>query len=63
MDTGGRGRGEGEVYGESNMETYITICKTDRQQEFAVSQGTQTGTLYQPRGVGWGRRGEDVWKE
>ena len=24
------------MYGESNMETYITICKTDSQQEFAV---------------------------
>ena len=21
--------GEGEIYGESNMETYITICKID----------------------------------
>ena len=21
--------GEGELYGESNMETYITICKID----------------------------------
>ena len=28
--------GEGEMYGKSSMETYITICKTDRQQEFAV---------------------------
>ena len=22
--------GEGEMYGKSNMETYITICKTDQ---------------------------------
>ena len=28
--------GEGEMYGESNMETYITICKIDSQGEFAV---------------------------
>ena len=28
--------GEGEMYGKSNMETYITICKIDRQWEFAV---------------------------
>ena len=28
--------GEGEMYGKSNMETYITICKTDSQWEFAV---------------------------
>ena len=28
--------GEGEMYGESNMETYITTCKLDSQREFAV---------------------------
>ena len=28
--------GEAEMYGESNMETYITICKIESQQEFAV---------------------------
>ena len=27
---------EDELYGESNMETYITICKVDSQWEFAV---------------------------
>ena len=32
----GEGEGEGEKYGESNMETYITICKIDSQWEFAV---------------------------
>ena len=31
----GRG-GEREMYGESNMETYITIYKIDSQWEFAV---------------------------
>ena len=41
----------GEMYGKINMETYITICKIDSQWEFAVSQETQTGALYQPRGV------------
>ena len=30
------GRGEGEMYGERNMDTYITICKIDSQWEFAV---------------------------
>ena len=33
------GRGEDRVryiYGKSNMETYIIICKIDSQQEFAV---------------------------
>ena len=24
------------MYGRSNMETYTTICKVDRQREFAV---------------------------
>ena len=28
--------GEGEMYGKNNMETYITICKIDIQQEFAL---------------------------
>ena len=28
--------GEDEVYGKSNMETYITICKRDREPEFVV---------------------------
>ena len=42
------------MYGKSNMETYITICKT----ESCVAQQTQTGALYQPRGIGWGGR----WK-
>ena len=32
---GGRG-GEGEMYGESNMETYIIMCKIDSQWEFAI---------------------------
>ena len=36
--TYGRGErgGEGGMYGESNLETYITICKIDSQCEFAV---------------------------
>ena len=36
MDTGVGEEGAGEVYGESNMETYITMCKIDSQWEFAV---------------------------
>ena len=28
--------GEGEMYGKSNMETYITICTIDSQWEFAI---------------------------
>ena len=32
---GARG-GEGEMYGKSNMETYITICEIDSQWEYDV---------------------------
>ena len=32
----GEGGGEREMYRESNMETYITMCKIDSQWEFAV---------------------------
>ena len=47
------------MYGESNMETYITTCKIDSQWEFAAwLRKLLTGALYQPRGVGWGRRWE-----
>ena len=28
--------GQSEMYGKSNMETYITICRIDSQWEFAV---------------------------
>ena len=49
---------EGEMYGESNMETYITICKIDSQWEFAVWLRKLKQALYQPRGVGWEGRWE-----
>ena len=32
----GEGGGEGKMYGKSNMETYITICKIDSKREFAA---------------------------
>ena len=32
----GRWGGKGEMYGKSNMETYITISKIHSQWEFAV---------------------------
>jgi len=47
------------MYGESNMETYITTCKIDSQLNLLyLSQETQTGALYQPRGTEWGGRSE-----
>ena len=36
MDMGGGEEGEGEMYGESNMEIFNTIYKIDNQREFAV---------------------------
>ena len=38
LRTWGRGgeEGEGKIYGESNMETYVTMCKIDSQWEFAI---------------------------
>ena len=37
MDMEGREEGECGMYGDHNMETYITICKIDSQWEFALS--------------------------
>jgi len=36
MGRGGERGGEGEMYGKTNTETYITICKIDSQKEFSV---------------------------
>ena len=43
--------GESEMYGESNMETYIMICKIDSQEEFAVWLRKLKRALYQTRGM------------
>ena len=32
----GWGQKDGERYGESNMETYNTVCRIDSQWEFSV---------------------------
>ena len=53
---------QGEIYGESNMETYITIYKRESQWEFAVwlkelKQGL-CNKLEGWDGVGGGRRFE-----
>ena len=49
--------GEVEVYRESNMETYFTICKI-ANRNLLYGSGNSNGALYQPRGVGWGVRWE-----
>ena len=49
------------MYGKSNVETNITMCKIDSQGEFAVwLSKLKTGAVYQSRGVGWGWRWEGV---
>ena len=51
------------MYGKSNMETYISMCKIDSQRGICcMAQETQTGALYKPRGVEWGGRRERVSK-
>ena len=41
-----------EIYGGCNMETYITICKIDSPQEFAVSfRKLKQGLYINLRGV------------
>ena len=53
----GRVGGEGEMYQESNMETYITIRETDSQWQFA----TQLGELKQVLSInleGWDGEGD-----
>ena len=41
------------MYGENNMETYITMWKIETQE-------IQTWVLYQLRGVGWEGDGRQV---
>ena len=55
----GERRGEVEMYGESNMEANITICKIDRQWEFTYVSGNSNRGSVSTRGVGCGRRWEE----
>ena len=59
----GGGEGEGEMYGESNIETYNTIRKIDSQWEFAARlRVTQIGALWQAEGWDEKRDGKEVWE-
>ena len=51
--------GEGEMYGKSNMETYITKCNVT----CCMVHETETRAVYQSRGVGWGERWRKMKKE
>ena len=56
------GEGRGEMYGKSNMETYITICEIDSQWVFAVWLRKSNRVSVQPGGIGWGGGWEGVLK-
>ena len=63
----GEREGEGEMYGKSNMETYVTICKIYSQWEFAVwLRKLKQGLCINLEGWDWGRdwrkvqKGEDI---
>ena len=45
--------GEGEMYGESNMESSITKCKTGSSGNLLYDSGNSDRALYQPRGLRW----------
>ena len=55
--TNGHGErgGDGDVYGKSNVEISLPFVKQP-MGICCMAQETQTGTLYLPRGVGWGER-------
>ena len=44
------------MYGESNMETYITICKTDTNGNLLCGSGNSTGLCINLEG--WDGEGE-----
>ena len=53
------------MYVKSNMETYITICKIDSQQEFAVWLRKFKRALFEFINLeGWDGEGErrEVWQ-
>ena len=51
------------MYGKSNMETYITICEIDSQQEFTVwLRKLKQGVLITPEGWVGEENGREVQK-
>ena len=45
------------MYGKSDMETYITVCKI-ANWNLPYDSGNSNRALYQQRGVAWGGRRE-----
>ena len=55
--------GEGEIYGKSNMETYIAICKIESQWELAVwFRKLKQGLCINLEGWEWAGDGREVQK-
>ena len=50
---------EGDIHEESNMETYIILCKIDSQQEFAVWLRKLKQWLCINLREGWDGQGDD----
>ena len=51
------------MYGESNIETCVTICKIDSQQEFAVKlRKLKQGLCISVEGWDWKGNGREVQK-
>ena len=59
MDKGGGQDGESEMNGESSMDAYApTFVNRQPMGICCMAQETQTGALYQPKGMGWGGKWE-----
>ena len=58
MDMGGGEEGEGETYGESNMETYNTIHNIDSQWELLYDSGNSNRGSVTIQNAGMGREVE-----
>ena len=56
---GGRG-GEGETYGESTMETYTTVCKTDGQRNLLCVSRNSNGLCSNQEGCDGEGDGREV---
>ena len=51
------------MYGKSNMEAYITICKIESQWELAIwLRKLKQGLCINLEGVGWGQNRREVQK-
>ena len=51
------------MYGKSNMETYITVCRIDSQRNLPYGSENSNRASVSIRGVGWGGRWEGVSKQ